>query len=97
MESARHIDQSAATDVAFLAEIVCDDFGVVLYRAGRPEVLRVTAGVNLVHRPGAQRRQCQPRRQGARHRPSHAASQMARVPPFGPAGNQPPVFGGSPG
>src|ERR1700761_1137348 len=30
------------------AVVVCDDFGVVLYRAGRPEVLRVTDGVNLV-------------------------------------------------
>ena len=30
------------------AVVVCDDFGVVLYRAGRPEVLRVTHGVDLV-------------------------------------------------
>ena len=30
------------------AVVVCDDFGVVLYRAGRPEVLRVTDDVNLV-------------------------------------------------
>src|ERR1700733_511119 len=33
---------------ATAAVVVCDDFGVVLYRAGRPEVLRVTDGVNLV-------------------------------------------------
>ena len=30
------------------AVVVCDDFGVVLYRAGRPEVLRITDDVNLV-------------------------------------------------
>lgn len=30
------------------AVIVCDDFGLLLYRAGRPEVLRSTERVNLV-------------------------------------------------
>ena len=33
---------------ATAAVVVCDDFGVVLYRCGRPEVLRTTDGVNLV-------------------------------------------------
>ena len=33
---------------ATAAVAVCDDFGVVLYRAGRPEVLRATEHVNLV-------------------------------------------------
>jgi transcriptional regulator of acetoin/glycerol metabolism len=33
---------------AVAAVVVCDDFGVVLYRAGRPEVLRRTDNVNLV-------------------------------------------------
>ena len=35
-------------DDATAAVVVCDDFGVVLYRAGRRDVLRTIDGVNLV-------------------------------------------------
>jgi transcriptional regulator of acetoin/glycerol metabolism len=42
--------ESLATELedTVAAVVVCDDFGVVLYRAGRPEVLRRTDDVNLV-------------------------------------------------
>ncbi len=39
---------AAELEDAVAAVVVCDDFGVVLYRAGRPEVLRRTDDVNLV-------------------------------------------------
>lgn len=38
----------AELEDAVAAVVVCDDFGVVLYRAGRPEVLRQTDNVNLI-------------------------------------------------
>jgi transcriptional regulator of acetoin/glycerol metabolism len=38
----------AELEDAVAAVVVCDDFGVVLYRAGRPEVLRRTDDVNLI-------------------------------------------------
>jgi transcriptional regulator of acetoin/glycerol metabolism len=47
--STRLADNLAAElEDAVAAVVVCDDFGVVLYRAGRPEVLRRTDNVNLV-------------------------------------------------
>jgi len=41
-------DLAAELEDAVAAVVVCDDFGVVMYRAGRPEVLRRTDDVNLV-------------------------------------------------
>jgi transcriptional regulator of acetoin/glycerol metabolism len=47
--STRLADNLAAElEDAVAAVVVCDDFGVVLYRAGRPEVLRRTDNVNLI-------------------------------------------------
>lgn len=50
MAAATRLADNLAVELedAVAAVVVCDDFGVVLYRAGRPEVLRRTDNVNLV-------------------------------------------------
>jgi hypothetical protein len=50
MAAATHVADNLAAELedAVAAVVVCDGFGVVLYRAGRPDALRRTDDVNLI-------------------------------------------------
>jgi transcriptional regulator of acetoin/glycerol metabolism len=50
MAASTHVADNLVAELedAVAAAVVCDDFGVVLYRAGRAEVLRQTDNVNLI-------------------------------------------------